>query len=86
MKTSSTKRLFEMKREYDFSHGIRGRFYKSRKVQKTIRLDDDTLIHLQKLAALRRIGYQTLINEILRQAVNRELQVNRNTSAPPETE
>jgi uncharacterized protein (DUF4415 family) len=61
-----------MKAEYDFSTGIRGRFYKQSKVQKTLRLDEDTLIYCKKLAALRKIGYQTLINQILRKAMNKE--------------
>ncbi len=72
MKTFKTEKSFSMKPEYDFSKGIRGRFYKPKKVQKTLRLDDDTLIYFQKLAALRKIGYQTLINETLRKAMNKE--------------
>ena len=35
---------FEMKDEYDFSNGIRGRFYRPNKVSMTIRIDDDILI------------------------------------------
>ena len=34
---------FEMKEEYDFSEGIRGRFYFPKKISTTIRLDDDVL-------------------------------------------
>lgn len=59
-----------MKKEYDFSQGIRGRFYKPHKVQKTIRIDSDTLIYYQKLAKIKKIGYQTLINEALRNVMN----------------
>ena len=33
-----------MKKEYDFSKGIRGKFYRSNKVQKTIRLDQDIIV------------------------------------------
>lgn len=60
-----------MRKEYDFSGGVRGRFFRSRKIQKTLRLDEDILIGFQQLAATRKIGYQTLINEALRAAINR---------------
>ncbi|MCD4786438.1 MAG: BrnA antitoxin family protein [Candidatus Eremiobacteraeota bacterium] len=63
---------FEMKNEYDFSKGIRGRFYKPKKMQKTIRIDDDVLIFFHRLSAIRKIGYQTLINEALRKVMNKE--------------
>jgi len=55
-----------MKKEYDFSKGVRGKFYRPRKVQKTIRIDKDTLEFYQKLAVKSGIPYQTLINLTLR--------------------
>ena len=64
-----------MKKEYDFSKGIRGRFYKPHKVQKTLRLDDDTLLYFQKLAAIRKAKYQTLINEALRKFINLNFEI-----------
>jgi uncharacterized protein (DUF4415 family) len=63
---------FEMKKEYDFSNAIRGRFYKPKKIQKTLRLDEDILMYFQRAAAVRKIGHQTLINEALRKVMNRE--------------
>ena len=55
-----------MKKEYDFSQGTRGRFYFPKKISTTIRLDDDVLLYLKKLASIKKTGYQTLLNSILR--------------------
>jgi len=55
-----------MKKEYDFSKGVRGKFYRPNKVQKTIRLDQDVLDFFQKLGAQNSIPYQTLINITLK--------------------
>lgn len=55
-----------MKKEYDFSKGVRGKFYRPKKVQKTIRLDEDLLAYYQKLAQKTGIPYQTLINLTLK--------------------
>ncbi len=41
---------FEMQDEYDFSDGIRGRFYKPKKVPTSMRLDNDILVFLKKEA------------------------------------
>lgn len=37
---------FELKEEYDFSAGIRGRFYTPKKTTTTIRLDDDIILYI----------------------------------------
>lgn len=55
-----------MKKEYDFSNGIRGKFYRKKKVQKTLRLDVDVLNFFQDMATAVDIPYQTLINLTLR--------------------
>lgn len=55
-----------MKKEYSFSKGVRGKFYRSHKIQKTIRLDEDVLKFYQKLARQNGIPYQTLINLTLK--------------------
>ncbi|WP_151671991.1 BrnA antitoxin family protein [Nitrincola schmidtii] len=60
---------FELADDYDFSNGVRGRFYKATKVSTTIRLDNDVLLFLKKKAAEDHIGYQTLINSLLRDYV-----------------
>lgn len=60
---------FEMKDEYDFSGGIRGRFYKPKKVPTTLRLDDDIILYFKKKASEQKVPYQTLINAFLRKGI-----------------
>ncbi|HBQ21979.1 MAG: hypothetical protein A2Z91_01310 [Deltaproteobacteria bacterium GWA2_38_16] len=55
-----------MKKEYDFKSAVRGKFYRSKKVQKTLRIDSDILDFYQELAKKEGIPYQTLINLTLR--------------------
>ena len=64
---------FEMKKEYDFSNGIRGRFYTPKKKSTTIRLDDDILLYFKKIASEQKIGYQTLLNSALREYINQHI-------------
>jgi len=58
---------FELKEEYDFSKGIRGRFYRPRKISTTMRIDNDILLFFKKLATERKYPYQTLMNDALRE-------------------
>ena len=58
-----------MKKEYDFSVGERGKFFRENKVQKTLRLDADVLKYFQSLSTRKHIPYQTLINNTLRDAM-----------------
>ena len=58
---------YELEDNYDFSGGIRGRFYKPKKVPTSMRLDNDILIFLKKEASEKKIAYQTLINNLLRE-------------------
>lgn len=65
-----------MKRQYDFSKGKRGRIIRAQpepagKTRITIRIDDDLMDHFLKEAEASggAVGYQTLINEALRQYV-----------------
>jgi len=60
---------FELKENYDFSDGIRGRFYKPKKIPTSMRLDNDILLFLKKQASEKKIAYQTLINNLLREYV-----------------
>jgi uncharacterized protein (DUF4415 family) len=55
-----------MKKDYNFKNGVRGRFYRPNKVQKTIRLDPDVLEFYIRLAKEEGIPYQTLIGLTLR--------------------
>ncbi|VAW49277.1 hypothetical protein MNBD_GAMMA03-1988 [hydrothermal vent metagenome] len=65
---------FDMEEHYDFSTGVRGRFYQSKKVSTTIRLDNDILLFLKKKASEDHIGYQTLINRLLRDYVKHSIE------------
>jgi uncharacterized protein (DUF4415 family) len=73
MKTSTIKQKedFELKNEYDFSKGIRGRFYRPKKISTSIRLDNDILLYLKKIASEKKVRYQTLINTILRNYIKK---------------
>jgi predicted DNA binding CopG/RHH family protein len=62
---------YEMKDEYDFSDGVRGRFYEPKKIPVSLRLDNDIILFFKKLASEKKVPYQTLINALLR----KELQV-----------
>ncbi len=57
---------FEMKDDYDFSDGVRGRFYKPKKIPTTLRLDNDIILYFKKKASEEKVPYQTLINALLR--------------------
>jgi predicted DNA binding CopG/RHH family protein len=62
---------YEMLDEYDFSDGVRGRFYEPKKIPVSLRLDNDIVLYFKKLASEKKVPYQTLINSLLR----KELQV-----------
>ena len=58
-----------MREEYDFSKAKRGVVIQSPgKTRITIMLDDDVIEHFRAQAEAEGVGYQTLINSILRQA------------------
>lgn len=57
---------YEMKDEYEFSDGVRGRFYKPKKIPVSLRLDNDIVLFFKKLASEKKVPYQTLINALLR--------------------
>ncbi len=65
------KEEFVLAKEYDFSKGVRGRFYRPKKVSTTIRLDDDILLFFKKFATEKKTGYQTLLNNVLREYVKK---------------
>lgn len=60
---------FKIEKEYDFSQGIRGRFYQPSKKSTTIRLDDDIILYFKKKASEDKVGYQTLMNSALREYI-----------------
>ena len=57
---------YEMLDNYDFSGGIRGRFYEPKKIPVSLRLDNDIVLYFKKLASEQKVPYQTLINALLR--------------------
>lgn len=65
-----TEADFELKEEYDFSKGVRGRFYHPYKKPTTIRLDDDIILYFKKIAGEQKVGYQTLMNSALREYIH----------------
>ena len=59
-----------MRDEYDFSKAKRGAVIPSPgKTRITIMLDDDVIEHFRAQAEAEGVGYQTLINALLRKAV-----------------
>ena len=56
-----------MKREYDFSRGVRGKFHRSNvRLNLPIYLDDDVAEFVQKYAKRKNVDSQTLVNKLLR--------------------
>ena len=46
---------YEILDNYDFSDGIRGRFYKPKKIPTTLRLDNDIILYFKKLASEKKV-------------------------------
>ena len=64
-----------MKKEYDFKKGKRGAGVSSRgKTRITLYLDNDILEEFRKRADKAGIGYQTLINQVLREFLGKKKQ------------
>ena len=57
---------YEVEDEYDFTDGVRGRFYEPKKIPVSLRLDNDIILFFKKLASEKKVPYQTLINALLR--------------------
>ena len=57
---------YDLPKHYDFTGGVRARFYQPKKIPTSMRLDNDILIFLKKEASEKKIAYQTLINSLLR--------------------
>ncbi len=56
-----------MKKEYDFSKGVRGKFYRPNvRLNLPIYLDHDISEFVEKYAKRRKVDSQTVVNEILR--------------------
>ncbi len=56
-----------VKKEYDFSKGVRGKFYRPNvRLNLPVYLDDDIAEFVEKYAKKRKVDTQTVVNEILR--------------------
>jgi hypothetical protein len=56
-----------MKKEYDFSKGERGKFYRpGMKLNIPIYLDEEVSAFVQKIALKKRIDRSSVVNELLR--------------------
>lgn len=55
-----------MRKEYSFKNAKKGKFHKPKKVQKTLRLDQEIIDFYQRLSEKEGIPYQSLINMTLR--------------------
>jgi hypothetical protein len=56
-----------MKKEYDFSKGVRGKFYRTNASLKLpIYLDADVAKFVQEFAKRKRVDTQTVVNKLLR--------------------
>ena len=56
-----------MKKEYNFSKGIRGKFYHpNAHLNLPIYLDDDVAEFVQKYAKRKKVDSQTMVNKLLR--------------------
>ena len=56
-----------MKKEYDFSKGIRGKFYRENiRLNVPIYLDKDIAEFIEKVAKKKKVDTQTIVNTMLR--------------------
>lgn len=57
----------DMRKEYDFSHGERGKFFnKGAKLNLPVYLDDEILSFVQSIAKKRKTDVTSIVNQILR--------------------
>ena len=67
-----TRRGDDMKEEYDFSKGVRGKFYRpDARLNLPVYLDDDIAEFVQEYARRKKVDVQTIVNEMLRR--NKEM-------------
>ncbi len=56
-----------MKKEYDFSKGVRGKFYRENiRLNVPIYLDKDIAEFIEKVAKKKKVDTQTIVNTMLR--------------------
>ena len=55
-----------MKREYDFSKGVRGRFYRpGLKLRLPVYLDQEAMAFVQRIARKKKTDISTVVNELI---------------------
>lgn len=60
-----------MKQEYDFSKGERGKFFrKDASMHLPVYLDDKVLAYLQARAKAKGVGFNQLVNEMLKREID----------------
>ena len=62
-----------MRREYDFSKGIKNPYVRQRKTAVTIRLDQAAVAYFKQLSGQMNLPYQTLINLYLTDCAQRQV-------------
>ena len=65
-----------MRKEYDFSKGIKNPYLKPKKTAVTIRLDQATVAYFKQLAEQVKMPYQTLIHSYLTDCAQRQVKPN----------
>lgn len=60
-----------MKREYDFSKGVRGKFYRrDAELRMPIYLDPDTAAFLREIAEQKGTDVQRIVNDLIRRDID----------------
>ncbi len=60
-----------MKKEYDFSKGVRGKFHrKGARLMLPVYLDPDVATFVQKAAKKKKVDAERIVNEVLRNTMN----------------
>jgi hypothetical protein len=60
-----------MKAEYDFSKGVRGKFYRPGvQLQLPVYLDDEVLVYLRERAKSKGVEVNRLVNDMLRRDID----------------
>lgn len=59
-----------MKKEYNFSEGVRGKFYKNNaKINLPVYLDPEQLKFVEELALKRKKNLETVVNELIKNSM-----------------
>jgi uncharacterized protein (DUF4415 family) len=78
MNVSFTRKVFTMRKEYDFSSAKKNPYASHLKKQVTIRLDEESIGYFKSLSEEVGIPYQSLINLYLRDCAASQRKLNLN--------